>query len=129
MAPSVPSTSEFLTTPSLFPRCYNRFDVRKDNGDESHEGWYKRSIEVNLTRVGLLVVSGALILSGIACSGGQVGSTTEKLSGSERVLARQVGNNIGDLAPEFSILLTNGESISHFRNARVPTFLYFFSPN
>ena len=83
---------------------------------------------MNLTRVGLLVVYGALMLSGIACSGGQVGPTTKELSGSERVLARQVGNNIGDIAPEFSILLTSGETISHFRGDSVPTFLYFFSP-
>ena len=49
---------------------------------------------------------------------------TEKISGV------QVGNSVGDLAPDFSVLLTNGETISNaaLRNDRTPVFLFFFSP-
>jgi hypothetical protein len=42
---------------------------------------------------------------------------------------RRVGNGIGDMAPEFNILLTTGETVSYsdFRRDSTPIFLFFFS--
>ena len=69
---------------------------------------------MNLTRINVLVIHLILMVTGIACSHGQIGSVNdEEVSGNERVFTEHVGNNIGDIAPEFSILLTSGETISH----------------
>ena len=43
---------------------------------------------------------------------------------------RRVGHKVGDISPDFSILLTTGETLysSNIRNDRMPVFLFFFSP-
>ena len=43
---------------------------------------------------------------------------------------RRVGNKVGDISPDFSILLTTGEALysSTIRSDRMPVFLFFFSP-
>ena len=43
---------------------------------------------------------------------------------------RLVGNKVGDISPDFSILLTTGETLysSTIRSDRMPVFLFFFSP-
>ena len=43
---------------------------------------------------------------------------------------RRVGNKVGDISPDFSILLTTGETLysSTIRSDRMPVFLFFFSP-
>ena len=48
---------------------------------------------------------------------------TEEISGT------QVGNSVGDQAPDFRVLLANGEVISYstLRHDRMPVFLFFFS--
>ena len=43
---------------------------------------------------------------------------------------RRVGNKVGDISPDFSILLTTGETLysSTLRGNRTPVFLFFFTP-
>ena len=43
---------------------------------------------------------------------------------------RRVGNKVGDISPDFSILLTTGEILysSTIRSDRMPVFLFFFTP-
>ena len=43
---------------------------------------------------------------------------------------RRVGHKVGDISPDFSILLTTGETLysSNIRSDRMPVFLFFFSP-
>lgn len=43
----------------------------------------------------------------------------------------RVGNKVGDISPDFSILLTTGETLysSTIRSDRTPVFLFFFSPS
>ena len=48
----------------------------------------------------------------------------------ENHFIRLIGNNVGDIAPDFSVLLTNGETVSSsdIRSKNTPLFLFFFSP-
>ena len=50
--------------------------------------------------------------------------------GGEDHTNRRVGNNVGDISPAFSMLLTTGETLysSTIRSDRMPVFLFFFSP-
>ena len=50
--------------------------------------------------------------------------------GGEDHTNRRVGNKVGDISPDFSILLTTGETLysSTIRSDRMPVFLFFFSP-
>ena len=50
--------------------------------------------------------------------------------GGEHYTNRRVGNKVGDISPDFSILLTTGETLysSNIRSDRMPVFLFFFSP-
>ena len=50
--------------------------------------------------------------------------------GGEHHANRRVGNKVGDISPDFSILLTTGETLysSTIRSDRMPVFLFFFSP-
>ena len=50
--------------------------------------------------------------------------------GGEDHTNRRVGNEVGDVSPDFSILLTTGETLysSTIRSDRMPVFLFFFSP-
>ena len=50
--------------------------------------------------------------------------------GGEDHTNRRVGNKVGDISPDFSILLTTGETLysSNIRSDRMPVFLFFFSP-
>ena len=50
--------------------------------------------------------------------------------GGEHHTNRRVGNKIGDISPDFSILLTTGETLysSTIRSDRMPVFLFFFTP-
>ena len=86
---------------------------------------------MNLAWVGLFTVYATLILSVIACSDGQAGFLSNKvLSGNENALTRQVGSEVGDIAPEFNIPLINGGAVSnsHSHSDSTPVFLFFFSP-
>ena len=51
--------------------------------------------------------------------------------GGEDHTNRRVGNKVGDISPDFSILLTTGEPLysSTIRSDRIPVFLFFFSPS
>ena len=48
----------------------------------------------------------------------------------ETHIIRLVGNDVGDMAPDFSVRLTNGETVysSDIRSKNTPIFLFFFSP-
>ena len=50
--------------------------------------------------------------------------------GGEDHANRRVGHKVGDISPDFSILLTTGETLysSNIRSDRMPVFLFFFSP-
>ena len=50
--------------------------------------------------------------------------------GGEDHTNRRVGDKVGDISPDFSILLTTGETLysSNIRSDRMPVFLFFFSP-
>ena len=50
--------------------------------------------------------------------------------GGEDHTNRRVGHKVGDISPDFSILLTTGETLysSDIRSDRMPVFLFFFSP-
>ena len=50
--------------------------------------------------------------------------------GGEDHTNRRVGHKVGDISPDFSILLTTGETLysSNIRRNRMPVFLFFFSP-
>ena len=50
--------------------------------------------------------------------------------GGENHTNRRVGHKVGDISPDFSILLTTGETLysSNIRSDRMPVFLFFFSP-
>ena len=50
--------------------------------------------------------------------------------GGEDHTNRRVGHKVGDIAPDFNILLTTGETLysSNIRSDRMPVFLFFFSP-
>ena len=50
--------------------------------------------------------------------------------GGEDHTNRRVGHKVGDISPDFSILLTTGETLysSNIRSDRIPVFLFFFSP-
>ena len=50
--------------------------------------------------------------------------------GGEDHTNRRVGHKVGDISPDFSILLTTGETLysSNIRSDRMPVFLFFFSP-
>lgn len=95
--------------------------------------WYKRSIGLGPEAV-LLVVSVTYILV-MACGSIPIQVTshtpslpTTPMPALDTSNRAQVGDNIGDIAPGFSILLTNGETISHSQGDGIPTFLFFFSP-
>ena len=86
---------------------------------------------MNLACVGLFTVYATLILFVVACSDGQPGSLSNKvLSGNENALTRQVGSEVGDIAPEFNIPLISGGTVSnsHSHSDNAPVFLFFFSP-
>ena len=42
--------------------------------------------------------------------------------------SKQIGNQVGDIAPEFSVSLSSGETLSYSRVEPIPTFLFFFIP-
>ena len=42
--------------------------------------------------------------------------------------SNQLGNQVGDIAPEFSVALSNGKTLSYSRIEPIPTFLFFFIP-
>ena len=42
--------------------------------------------------------------------------------------SNQLGNQVGDIAPEFTVLLSSGEILSYSRVEAIPTFLFFFIP-
>ena len=50
--------------------------------------------------------------------------------GGEDHTNRRVGHKVGDISPDFSILLPTGETLysSNIRSDRMPVFLFFFSP-
>jgi hypothetical protein len=50
--------------------------------------------------------------------------------GGEDHTNRRVGHKVRDISPDFSILLTPGETLysSNIRSDRMPVFLFFFSP-
>ena len=50
--------------------------------------------------------------------------------GGEDHTNRRVGHKVGDISPDFSILLTTGETLysSNIGSDRMPVFLFFFSP-
>ena len=50
--------------------------------------------------------------------------------GGEDHTNRRVGHKVGDISPDFSILLTTGETLysSNIRSDRMPVFLFLFSP-
>ena len=78
-----------------------------------------------------VTVCAVLMLSGLACSDGQREVSVDNVSpGNPKSLAVQIGNSVGDAAPDFSIQLTNGETISYatLRDDGMPLFLFFFSP-
>lgn len=86
---------------------------------------------MNFSKVSLFAVFVTLIFSGGACS-----HAPDEFSKSEipsmiiSATPLQTGNEIGYLAPEFSILTTTGEEISYSgsRINGIPKFLFFFSP-
>ena len=82
-------------------------------------------------KVFLLIVCVSSILSQIACLNGEGEPELDPINSKiQRTSDTKIGNLIGDQAPDFSVLLTNGETISHatLRNDRTPVFLFFFSP-
>ena len=84
-----------------------------------------------MNRSSVLAVCAALMLSGVACSDRQAGTTASNaLSGNANSPTRQVGHQVGDITPDFSIQLTNGNTVSDsiFRSGGMPIFLFFFSP-
>ena len=86
---------------------------------------------MRVTRASVLAVCVALMLSVLACSGGQGGPPDNNMrSENQNASIRKVGNAVGDIAPDFSIPLTNGETVSYstLRSDRIPVFLFFFSP-
>ena len=83
------------------------------------------------TRTALLALCLALVLSGMACSDEKMGFTGNHILPSDvNDSGREVGYQVGDIAPEFNIPLTTGETVSYstFRSDRTPLFLFFFSP-
>ena len=79
----------------------------------------------------VLTVFVILMLSGLGCSDGQREVSVDNVSsGNQRSPAMQIGNSVGDAAPDFDIRLTNGETISYatLRDDRMPVFLFFYSP-
>jgi hypothetical protein len=86
---------------------------------------------MGLKRIFLLTVSVSLILSQISCLNG--GGETDLVPINSKIQETsdaKIGNLIGDQAPDFSVLLTNGETVSYatLRNEKMPTLLFFFSP-
>ena len=101
---------------------------------------------MNLELISPLILTTALTFLLVACGDGTqprpdsdvpaegntqsiVATTLTEVESSAIPTPRQVGNKIGDVAPGFNILLTNGETVSHsdFRHDSKPVFLFFFS--
>ena len=87
---------------------------------------------MRITRASVLAVCVFLMLSGVACSGRQGGLPVNNIpSEHQNASTRQVGHSVGDVAPDFIIPLTTGETVSYstLRSDRMPIFLFFFSPS
>ncbi len=101
---------------------------------------------MNLKLISPLVLTTALMFLLAACGDGTqphpngdvpagdktqsiIANTLTEIESSAIPTPRQAGNKIGDVAPSFNILLTNGETVSHsdFRHDNKPVFLFFFS--
>ena len=85
---------------------------------------------MNLTLVALLTTYLTLMAFGMACSvqdtepQSNVASPTNNHS-----IPLEIGNDVGDMTPDFNILITNGETLSYsdLRSNETPIFLFFFS--
>jgi len=81
------------------------------------------------TRIAVLLACVSLTLPVLACSG--VSSITNMLSGEWNDSSKQIGYQVGDNVSDFSIPLTNGETVSYSASDsdRTPVFLFFLSPS
>ena len=82
---------------------------------------------MHIARVAGLLACVFLMLPVLAWSG--VSTVTSILSGDGTVSSKQIGYQVGDSVSDFSIPLTNGETVyySAFDSDRTPIFLFFFS--
>ena len=68
------------------------------------------------------------MLCGMSClSGNDKTSVNDVLLEDAYTSPKLTGNQVGDFTPDFSILLTNGETVSHsiLHNNQTPVFLFF----
>ena len=79
--------------------------------------------------VGALLVA-ALMMLAVACSTGtEEASPTSPADGMPADTAPEVGNRVGNLAPDFSVTTTGGvtRSLTDFKQANRPVVVYFFA--
>ena len=80
--------------------------------------------------LGALLVA-ALMMLAVACGSEPADDAPEGPSGpaSEAAPAPEVGNRVGNLAPDFSVTTTDGvtRSLTDFKQANQPVVVYFFA--
>ena len=78
---------------------------------------------------GVLLVA-ALMMLAVACGTEAVDDTsTTSTSGTSTDAAPEIGNRVGNLAPDFSVTTTDGvtRSLTDFKQANQPVVVYFFA--
>ena len=78
--------------------------------------------------LGALLVA-ALMMLAVACDSESVDDAPEGPSGPASEPAPEVGNRVGNLAPDFSVTTTDGvtRSLTDFKQANQPVVVYFFA--
>ncbi len=78
--------------------------------------------------LGALLVA-ALMMLAVACDSESVDDTPDGPSGPASEAAPEVGDRVGNLAPDFSVTTTDGitRSLTDFKQANQPVVVYFFA--
>ncbi len=79
--------------------------------------------------VGALLVAALMMLAAACGTGTEETAPTSPENGTPAEAAPEVGNRVGDLAPDFSVTTTSGvtRSLTDFKQANQPVVVYFFA--
>ena len=79
--------------------------------------------------VGALLVAALLMLTAACDTGAEEASPTSPAEGTTADDAPEIGNRVGNLAPDFSVTTTGGvtRSLTDFKQANQPVVVYFFA--
>ena len=77
----------------------------------------------------LVIIISLLLLAGVGCNNTQFYEPPDDTK-IDAPFIKNVGHQVGNLSPDFEIILTDGDTVSssNLSQNKTPVFLFFFSP-